>query len=90
MRTHQPLCLAMALATLSTATYAAERAVMEEVLVVSTATRTARPIDSIAASVQVIQASDIQRIGAQTVKEVFANTPGLTLQYGTFPSASSG
>ena len=52
-------------------------------------TRTARPLDSVTASVQVINASDIRRMGAQTVKEVFENTPGLTLQYGTFPSASS-
>lgn len=81
------LCLAIAVTTLSSAIQAAPP--IEEVLVVSTATRTARPIDSITASVLVIQASDIARIGAQTIKEVFENTPGLTLQYGTFPSASA-
>jgi outer membrane receptor for ferrienterochelin and colicins len=89
MRNYKPLYMVAALTALSMASQAAELPMMEEVLVVSTATRTARPIDSITASMQVIQASDIERIGAQTVKEIFANTPGLTLQYGTFPSASS-
>lgn len=84
---HKLLCLATAIAALSTGIRAAEIPVMEEV--VTTATRTARPLDSVTASVQVINASDIRRMGAQTVKEVFENTPGLTLQYGTFPSASS-
>lgn len=89
MHKYTPFYLTIAFSMLATAIKADESLVMEEVLVVSTATRTPRPIDSIMASVQVIQASDIERIGAQTVKEVFENTPGLTLQYGTFPSASS-
>jgi outer membrane receptor for ferrienterochelin and colicins len=89
MYKHTPLYLALTFSIMATAVKAEQTFAMEEVLVVSTATRTLRPIDSIMASVQVIQASDIERIGAQTVKEVFENTPGLTLQYGTFPSASS-
>lgn len=83
------LGVVFAITTMSTAAHAEDFLDMEEVLVVSTATRTARPIDSVTVSVQVIDASDIERMGAQTVKEVFENTPGLTLQYGTFPSASS-
>ncbi len=84
-----PLYLAIAITLQATGGQADEPPVIEEMLVVSTATRTARPIDAVTASVQVILASDIERIGAQTVKEIFENIPGLTLQYGTFPSASS-
>lgn len=81
--------LAMPVFMLAGTINADELPVMEEIFVVSTATRTARPLDSIMASVQVIQTSDIERMGAQTIKDVFENTPGLILQYGTFPSASS-
>ena len=57
--------------------------------IVVTATRTEQAIEGVTASVLVITADDIQKSGAQTLKEVFQNTPGLILQYGTFPSASS-
>lgn len=62
---------------------------MDSVEVVSTATRTTQPIKGVSASVQVISQQDIEKGGAQTLKDVFNNTPGLTLQYGTFPSASA-
>lgn len=57
--------------------------------VVVTATRTAQPVEGVVASVVVITAEDIEKTGAQTLKEIFRNTPGLILQYGTFPAASS-
>ncbi len=40
-------------------------------------------------SVQVISQQAIESMGAQTLKDIFDNTPGLTLQYGTFPAASA-
>ena len=60
---------------------------LDEVFV--SATRTKKSIDRVTASVEVINVKDIERMGAQTVKDIFQNTPGLNLQYGTFPSASS-
>lgn len=60
---------------------------LDEVFV--SATRTKQSISNVTASVEVISAKEIERMGAQTVKDIFKNTPGLTLQYGTFPSASS-
>ena len=60
-----------------------------EVEVISTATRTEQSVDGVAASVIVINAEQINAMGAQTVKDIFNNTPGLTIQYGTFPAASA-
>lgn len=54
-----------------------------------TATKSAKHIDGVTASVKVITAQDIETIGAADLKDVFEKTPGLTLQYGTFPAASS-
>lgn len=57
--------------------------------VVVTATKTERLIDKVTASVRVITEEDIQKMGATTLKDIFKKTPGLVLQYGTFPSGSS-
>lgn len=57
--------------------------------VVVTATKTEQSIDRVTAAVQVITAEDIKKIGATTLKDVFKKTPGLVMQYGTFPSGSS-
>ncbi|HBQ44812.1 MAG TPA: hypothetical protein DD716_04095, partial [Thiomicrospira sp.] len=57
--------------------------------VVVTATKTERSIDKVTASVRVITEEDIQKMGATTLKDIFQKTPGLVLQYGTFPSGSS-
>ncbi len=62
---------------------------LDEVTVISTATRTEQPVEGVTASVIVIDAKEIEKMGAQTLKDVFSNTPGLIMQYGTFPSASS-
>lgn len=60
-----------------------------ETITVTTATKTEKTIDGVAASVMVITKEDIQKIGAESLKEIINQTPGLTIQYGTFPSASS-
>ncbi|MGC9385935.1 MAG: TonB-dependent receptor plug domain-containing protein [Hydrogenovibrio sp.] len=57
--------------------------------VVISATKTEKSVDKVTASVQVIGEEDIQKMGAITLKDIFQNTPGLVLQYGTFPSGSS-
>ena len=57
--------------------------------IVVTATKTPQSIDRVTATVQVITAEDIKKIGATTIKDVFKKTPGLVMQYGTFPSGSS-
>ena len=57
--------------------------------VVVTATKTEQSIDKVTASVRVITEEEIQKMGAFTLKDVFQKTPGLVLQYGTFPSGSS-
>lgn len=62
---------------------------LETVTVVSTATRTEQPIEGVSATVQVIDQQQIEKIGAQTLKDIFQRTPGLALQYGSFPSASA-
>lgn len=54
-----------------------------------TATKTAKEIDSVAASIVVITQEEIDLTGAADLKGIFESTPGLTLQYGTFPAASA-
>jgi len=68
---------------------AEETTQLEPVTVISTATRTEQPVEGVTASVIVIEADDIEKTGAQTLKDVFNNTPGLIIQYGTFPASSS-
>lgn len=63
-------------------------AVMTEPIVV-TATKTEKEISGVTASVDVISQEEIETIGAANLKEIFEKTPGLSLQYGTFPAASS-
>lgn len=58
-------------------------------ITITTATKTQKSIDGVAASVEVITAEDIAKIGATTIKDVLLRTPSLNLQYGTFPSASA-
>jgi outer membrane receptor for ferrienterochelin and colicins len=54
-----------------------------------TATKSEKHVDGVTASVEVITQKDIETIGAADLKDVFEKTPGLSLQYGTFPAASS-
>jgi outer membrane receptor for ferrienterochelin and colicins len=54
-----------------------------------TATKSQKSVDGVTASVQIITSTEIEQIGAADLKDIFEKTPGLTLQYGTFPAASS-
>jgi outer membrane receptor for ferrienterochelin and colicins len=54
-----------------------------------TATKSEKHVDGVTASVEVITKDEIESIGAADLKDVFEKTPGLSLQYGTFPAASS-
>jgi len=58
-------------------------------ITVTTATKTEKRIEGVSASVIVLNNKSIEKMGASTLGDVFAKTPGLVRQYGTFPSASS-
>lgn len=58
-------------------------------LIVTTATKTQRHIEGVAASVVVVTEKEIEQMGAESLKDVVSRIPGLNLQYGTFPNASS-
>jgi len=60
---------------------------MESITV--TATKSEKDIDGVSASVVVIGEKEIEMTGVCDLKGVFEKTPGLTIQYGTFPAASS-
>ena len=64
-------------------------AITELKQMVVTATKTEQSIDKVTATVQVVTEQDIAKMGASTLKDIFKNTPGLILQYGTFPSGSA-
>lgn len=71
---------------ISTPSYAIEQL---DTILVTTATKTARNIEGVAASVVVVTGEDIEKIGAESLKDIVRQIPGLNIQYGTFPSASS-
>lgn len=71
---------------LASNTYANED--LGEVLV-TTATKTQKNIEGVTASVVVINQEQIEKMGAESLKDVINKTSGLTVQYGTFPSASA-
>lgn len=62
---------------------------MKAIEVVNIATKTAKSIDGVAATVEVVTREEIEKMGAESLKEIIEKTPGITMQYGTFPSASS-
>jgi len=62
---------------------------MKAIEVVNIATKTAKSIDGVAASVEVVTQKEIEQMGAESLKEIIDKTPGINVQYGTFPSASS-
>ncbi len=66
-----------------------ETVVLEEITTISTATKTQKKIEGVAASVEVISEKEIQKMGAESLKDILNHTSGLNVQYGTFPSASS-
>ena len=60
-----------------------------DTITVTTATKTPKNIEGVSASVTVIDEKKIEQIGASSLGDIIKRTPGLTVQYGTFPSASS-
>ena len=58
-------------------------------ITVTTATKTEKKIEGVSASVIVIDEEAIEKMGASNLGDIISRTPGLTRQYGTFPSASS-
>jgi len=72
---------------LSSSIYADED--MKAIEVVNIATKTAKNIDGVAATVEVVTQEEIEKMGAESLKDVMERIPGITVQYGTFPSASS-
>ena len=66
----------------------AEESIKLETMTV-TATKSEKNIDGVSASVLIIGQKEIEKSGACDLKSVFEKTPGLTIQYGTFPAASS-
>ncbi len=58
-------------------------------VLVTTATKTQKSIDGVTASVIVVSQEEIEKMGAESLKDVINKTAGLTVQYGTFPSASA-
>lgn len=63
--------------------------VLEDIVTISSATKTEKKIDGVAASVSVISEQDIKKMGAESLKDILSRTSGLNIQYGTFPNASS-
>lgn len=56
---------------------------------VTTATKTQKNIDGLSASIQVLTREDIEKTGAQSLKDIINKKSSLNIQYGTFPNASS-
>ncbi len=58
-------------------------------VIVTTVTKTKKNIEGVTASVIVIDEKEIQKMGAESLKDIINKTSGLIIQYGTFPSASA-
>ncbi len=56
---------------------------------VTTATKTEKSINGVAASIEVITQKEIEAMAAESLKDILQRTSGLNLQFGTFPNASS-
>ena len=67
----------------------AAQSVNLDTITVTTATKTPKNIEGVSASVIVVDQKKIEKLGASSLGDVLKRTPGLTVQYGTFPSASS-
>jgi len=80
--------LSIFVATLSTNALSAQGEViaLDQITV---ATKTQKSIDGVAATVEVINQEEIERIGAENLKEIMERIPGLNVQYGTVGGASS-
>lgn len=81
-------CVWLSLAT-ATLLGASETMVLDEITTLSTATKSEKNIEGVSASVVVIDEKEITKMGAESLKDILSQTSGVTLQYGTFSSASS-
>ncbi len=86
MKTDKIIALSL---TASSILCANETIKLNEITTISTATKTEKNIDGVAASVEVITEKEIQKMGAESLKDVLNNAAGINMQYGSFPSASS-
>lgn len=60
-----------------------------EKITVTTATKTQKSIEGVSASVEVITKDEIEKMGAQSLKDVIEHSPSFVMQYGRFPHPSS-
>ena len=77
------------LSLISTSFLLADSVVLDTIETISTATKTEKKIDGVAATVEVVTEKEIQKMGAESLKDIMGSIPGVNVQYGTFPSASS-
>jgi len=59
---------------------------LEDITVITTATKTEKNIEGVSASVIVIDEKKIEEMGATQLGEIINKTPGIIRQFGTFPS----
>lgn len=71
---------------MSYSSYATEE--MKAIEVVSIATKTAKSIDGIAASVEVVTREDIDKIGGKSLKDIINRVPGVWMQHSGGPGSS--
>lgn len=77
---------AIATLLLASASMANEMIGLEQITV---ATKSSKSIDGVAATVEVITQKEIQKMGAENLKDIIDRASGLNVMYGTFPNASS-
>lgn len=56
---------------------------------ITVATKSSKSIDGVAATVEVITQKEIQKMGAESLKDIIDRASGLNVTYGTFPNASA-
>ncbi|HUH42646.1 MAG TPA: TonB-dependent receptor [Sulfurimonas sp.] len=71
---------------LASASMANEMIGLEQITV---ATKSSKSIDGVAATVEVITQKEIQKMGAENLKDIIDRASGLNITYGTFPNASA-
>ena len=62
---------------------------LEDITVITTATKTEKNIEGVSASVVVIDEKKIEKMGATQLGDIINKTPGIIRQFGTFPAASA-
>ncbi len=62
---------------------------LEDITVITTATKTEKNIEGVSASVIVIDEKKIEEMGATQLGDIINKTPSIIRQFGTFPAASA-